>query len=45
MVNALFFLAGTASKPGRSLRLAGELAAYLHTDDAMVVAEASLSQK
>ena len=40
-VNALFFLAGTSSKPGRSLRLAGELAAYLHTDDAKVVAKAS----
>tara|TARA_B100000959_G_scaffold286624_1_gene366142 strand:+ start:3775 stop:5793 length:2019 start_codon:yes stop_codon:yes gene_type:complete len=29
-VNALFFLAGTAVNPGRSLRLAGELAGYLH---------------
>ncbi len=29
-VNALFFLAGTAADPGRSLRLAGELAGYLH---------------
>ncbi|MBC8194475.1 MAG: amino acid permease [Acidimicrobiia bacterium] len=29
-VNALFFLAGTAANPGRSLRLAGELAGYLH---------------
>ena len=45
MVNALFFLAGTANKPGRSLRLAGELAAYLHTDDAMVVAEASFESE
>ena len=31
LVNALFFLAGTTSDPGRSLRLAGELAGYLHT--------------
>jgi hypothetical protein len=30
-VNALFFLAGTSGNPGRSLRLAGELAGYLHT--------------
>jgi len=30
-VNALFFLAGTASNPGRSLRLAGELAGHLHS--------------
>ena len=45
MVNALFFLAGTSNKPGRSLRLAGELAAYLHTDDAMVVAEASFESE
>tara|TARA_B100000686_G_scaffold342823_1_gene422632 strand:+ start:1013 stop:3097 length:2085 start_codon:yes stop_codon:yes gene_type:complete len=29
-VNALFFLAGTSKKPGRALRLAGELADYLH---------------
>ncbi len=31
LVNALFFLAGTTSDPGRSLRLAGELAGFLHT--------------
>ena len=31
LVNALFFLAGTSSDPGRSLRLAGELAGFLHT--------------
>ena len=30
-VNALFFLAGTTSNPGRSLRLAGELAGFLHS--------------
>ena len=30
LVNALFFLAGTSSDPGRSLRLAGELAGFLH---------------
>ncbi len=40
-VNALFFLAGTTDQPGRALRLAGELAAYLHTDDAAVIAEAT----
>lgn len=39
-VNALFFLAGRAAKPGRALRLAGELAAYLHSDDASIIAEA-----
>ncbi len=30
-VNALFFLAGTTGNPGRSLRVAGELASHLHT--------------
>ncbi len=30
LVNALFFLAGTTADPGRSLRLAGELAGFLH---------------
>lgn len=40
-VNALFFLAGTADQPGRALRLAGELAAYLHTDDARIIAQAT----
>ena len=30
-VNALFFLAGTTANPGRSLRVAGELAGHLHT--------------
>ena len=30
-VNALFFLAGTTAEPGRALRLAGELAGFLHT--------------
>ncbi len=40
-VNALFFLAGTGAQPGRALRLAGELAAYLHTDDAAVIAGAT----
>ena len=39
-VNALFFLAGTTEQPGRALRLAGELAAYLHSDDAAVIAGA-----
>ena len=40
-VNALFFLAGTSSKPGRALRLAGELAAYLHDDGSAVAADAA----
>ena len=40
-VNALFFLAGTTKQPGRALRLAGELAAYLHTDDAQIIAQAT----
>lgn len=38
-VSALFFLAGTSENPGRALRLAGELAAYLQTDEASIVAE------
>jgi hypothetical protein len=39
-VNALFFLAGRVDDAGRALRLAGELAAYVHSDsgDAMVQA-------
>jgi amino acid transporter len=41
IVYALFFLAGCESAPGRALRLAGELAAYLHADEAAGVAEAS----
>jgi len=40
-VNALFFLAGTSSKPGRALRLAGELAAYLHDGESAVFSEAA----
>ena len=42
-VNALFFLAGCAEQPGRSLRLAGELAAFLHGKEsaAAAVAEAA----
>ncbi len=39
-VNVLFFLAGCVDAPGRALRLAGELAAYLHSDEAVAVAEA-----
>jgi amino acid transporter len=31
-VSALFFLAGSTTSPGRALRLAGELAAFLHTE-------------
>lgn len=45
-VNALFFLAGTSEKPGRALRLAGELAAFtFHSDNASVVAEASFESE
>jgi len=40
-VNALFFLAGTAANPGRSLRLAGELAGYLHGGSRQIGAAAS----
>lgn len=40
-VNALFFLAGTSDKPGRALRLAGELAAYLHDDESAVSSDAT----
>ena len=40
-VKALFFLAGCSADPGRVLRLAGELAAYLHSDRAEAVAEAA----
>ncbi len=37
-VNALFFLAGCNDDAGRGLRLAGELAAYVHTGLSMVEA-------
>ena len=40
-VYALFFLAGCTAAPGRALRLAGELAAYLHADEAAAVADAT----
>ena len=40
-VNALFFLAGREEIPGRALRLAGELAAYLHTDSGESMIDAS----
>ena len=40
-VKALFFLAGCSTEPGRVLRLAGELAAYLHSDRAEAVADAA----
>lgn len=39
-VRALFFLAGCTSQPGRALRLAGELAAYLHSDSGESMADA-----
>ena len=40
-VNGLFFLAGTAAEPGRALRLAGELAAYLHAGEGSGLADAT----
>ncbi len=40
-VRALFFVAGCRSNPGRSLRLAGELAAYLHSDASELLADAA----
>ncbi|MGI9608322.1 MAG: amino acid permease [Acidimicrobiales bacterium] len=40
-VNALFFLAGRSEEPGRTLRMAGELAAYLHTDSGLSMVDAS----
>ena len=40
-VKALFFLAGCSAAPARALRLAGELAAYLHSDRAEAVAHAA----
>ncbi|MCP3855344.1 MAG: amino acid permease [Actinomycetia bacterium] len=39
-VRALFFLAGSTNQPGRALRLAGELAAYLHSDAGEALVEA-----
>ncbi len=39
-VRAVFFLAGCRDKPGRALRLAGELAAYLHSDTGESMADA-----
>ena len=39
-VNALFFLAGRSAEPGRTLRLAGELAAYLHSDSGLSMVDA-----
>jgi len=39
-VRAVFFLAGCTSRPGRALRLAGELAAYLHSDVGESMADA-----
>ena len=40
-VKALFFLAGRSAAAGPALRLAGELAAYLHSDGGDSMAEAS----
>jgi amino acid transporter len=40
-VNALFFLAGTTAKPGRALRLAGELAGYLDDNKSAVSLDAA----
>ncbi|MFT7474721.1 MAG: APA family basic amino acid/polyamine antiporter [Verrucomicrobiales bacterium] len=44
-VNALFFLAGREEIPGRALRLAGELAAYLHTDSGESMIDASFESE
>jgi APA family basic amino acid/polyamine antiporter len=44
-VKTLFFLAGTTSKPGRALRLAGELAAYLHSSSAAGIATAGFESE
>jgi len=41
MVNALFFVAGSAEQAGRALRLAGELAGHLHEDGAAAVGHAT----
>ena len=40
-MNALFFLAGTTVKPGRALRLAGELAGYLDDNKSAVSLDAA----
>ncbi len=40
-VNAVFFLAGCSSQAGRALRLAGELAAYLHSDTGQTMVHAT----
>ena len=39
-VNAVFFLAGCHDQAGRALRLAGELAAYLHSDSGASMVDA-----
>lgn len=44
-VNALFFLAGREEVPGKTLRLAGELAAYLHTDSGQAMIDASFESE
>lgn len=44
-VKALFFLAGRADAAGPALRLAGELAAYLHSDAGDSMAEASFESE
>ncbi len=44
-VNALFFLAGCNEGAGRSLRLAGELAAYLHTDTGRAMIDATFESE
>ncbi|MDH3754749.1 MAG: amino acid permease, partial [Acidimicrobiia bacterium] len=45
MVNALFFLAGCTSNAGRALRLAGELAAYLHSGSGLAMIDASFESE
>ncbi len=44
-VNALFFLAGRNDNPGRALRLAGELADYLHSDTGLSMVDAGFESE
>ncbi|MEE9415513.1 MAG: amino acid permease [Acidimicrobiales bacterium] len=45
IVNALFFLAGRNDAAGPALRLAGELASYLHSDSGSEMAEAGFESE
>ncbi|MGI9596998.1 MAG: amino acid permease [Acidimicrobiales bacterium] len=44
-VNALFFLAGCINNAGRGLRLAGELAAYIHSDTGLSMIDATFESE